>query len=150
MSDFVSNLPKVLSVFVMAFVYFWASIPAGLALGLGPVLVAVTAWLSYTAGVGLIVVIGKPVVDWLMKRFGSKLNANPNSLFRRAWDRFGLVGLSLLGPVTIGAQTSAALGLTLGVPPRKLLLGLALGAALWAVIITGAVLLGMVGAKSIH
>ena len=29
-------------------------------------------------------------------------------------------------------------------------LGLALGAALWAVLITGAVLLGVVGAKSIH
>ena len=150
MADLASNLPKVLSVFVMAFVYFWASIPAGFALGLGPVLVALTAWLSYTAGVALILVIGKPIVDWLMKRFGSKLNANPNSLFRRAWDRFGLVGLSLLGPITIGAQTSAALGLTLGVPPRKLLVGLALGAALWAVLITGAVLLGVAGAKSVH
>jgi hypothetical protein len=150
MSDLVSNLPKVLSVFAMAFIYFWASIPAGFALGLGPVLVAVTAWLSYTAGVGLILVIGKPIVDWLMKRFGSKLNANANSLFWRAWDRFGLVGLSLLGPITIGAQTSAALGLTLGVPPRKLLFGLALGAAVWAVVITGAVLLGVMGASNLR
>src|SRR5438876_2165265 len=77
MSDLAGILPKVLSVFAMAFIYFWASIPAGFALGLGPVIVAVTAWLSYTAGVALILVIGKPVVDWLMKRFGSKLNSNP-------------------------------------------------------------------------
>ena len=52
-------------------------------------------------------------------------------------------------PAALGIQTgtSAALGLTLGVPPRKLLMGLALGAALWAIVITGAVLLGVVGSS---
>src|SRR3954454_22552571 len=127
-------LPKLASVFGLAFFSFWASIPAGVALGVEPLFVGFTAWLSYTAGVVIVVVLGEPLRQRIMARFGGKIASNPNSPIRRAWDRYGLVGLSLLAPITTGAQIGAIIGLSLGVPPRRLIVGMAIGAAIWGAI----------------
>jgi len=140
-------LLKLGSIFALAFVYFWASIPAGLALHVTPVLVALTAWVSYIAGVIIIVLLGEPIRTRILKRFGGKVAANPNSPIRRAWDRFGLIGLSLLAPVTTGSQIGALIGLSLGVPPRKLIIGMSLGAGLWGAGITLAAVLGLMMAR---
>ncbi len=140
-------LPKLGSIFALAFIYFWASIPAGLALQVAPVIVALTAWISYTIGVIIVVLLGEPIRARLLKRFGGKAAANPNSAIRRVWDRFGLIGLSLLAPVTTGSQIGALIGLSLGVPPRKLIIGMALGAALWSAVITLAAVLGLAAVR---
>jgi hypothetical protein len=131
-----SMLPKLGSIFTLAFIYFWASIPAGIALAVPPVIVLLTAWLSYTAGVVVVVLLGAPARAALLKRFGGKVASNPDSLLQRAWTRFGVIGLALLAPVTTGAQIGALIGLSLGAPPRKLIWTMSLGAALWGMIIT--------------
>jgi hypothetical protein len=142
-------LPKLVGTFALAFVSFWASIPAGIALGLAPAIVAVTAWASYTAGVILVALLGEPLRARLLKRFGGRVASNPNSAIRRAWDRFGLIGLSLLAPVTTGAQIGAIIGLALGVPAPKLIAGMSLGAALWSIGITLAVVLGVAAVRPV-
>jgi len=142
-------LTQLLSVFGIAFLSLWAAIPAGLAMGLGPVAVAATTALSYACGVGIVVLLGQPVRDRIMKRFGGKVTTNPNSIINRAWRRFGVIGLALLAPMTTGAQIGAILGLTLGVPPRRLWVAMSLGAALWAALLTAAVMLGVLGARSL-
>jgi hypothetical protein len=141
------SLPALISalagIFGIAFFWFWGAIPAGLALGLNPILVAVTVWLSYVAGVVLVVVVGEPIRVRLMARFAKNGSDRSQSAIQRVWDRFGLIGLALLAPVTTGSQIGAALGLSLGVKPRQLVLGMALGAAAWAAVITLAALLGV-------
>jgi uncharacterized membrane protein len=144
-----SIVPQLLSVFGIAFLSFWASIPAGLALGLQPALVGLTAVMSYAAGVGLVAALGQPVRQRLLRRLGGKIASSPNSAIRRAWDRYGLVGLALLAPVTTGAQVGAALGLAFGVPPRRLFVAMSLGATLWALLITTAATLGILGVRSL-
>lgn len=144
-----SILPQLLSVFGIAFLSFWASIPAGLALGLQPVFVALTAVISYAAGVGLVVVLGEPLRQRLLRRFGGKVASDPNSAIRRAWDRYGLIGLALLAPITTGAQIGAILGLTFGAPPGRLFVAMSLGAVLWAALITTAATLGLLGVRSL-
>jgi uncharacterized membrane protein len=144
-----SILPQLLSVFGIAFFSFWASIPAGLALGVQPVLVALTAIVSYALGVGLIVVLGEPVRQRLLRRFGSRVTSDPESTIRRAWDRYGLIGLALLAPVTTGAQIGAIVGLTFGASPRRLFIAMSLGAVFWATVITTAVTLGILGVRTI-
>jgi uncharacterized membrane protein len=148
--DLVAALPRIVSVFALAFVSFWTSIPAGFALGLAPIVVAATAWLSYSAGVALVVVAGQPIRKWIASRLGNKVAANPDSTIRRVWERYGLVGFALLAPMTTGAQIGALLALSLGVPPRRILLAMSIGAALWAVLITGGIALGVTGAQAIH
>ena len=141
------NIAALISVFGIAFLYFWASIPAGIAQGLSPVLVVITASLSYAAGVGIVVLAGQPIRDWLMKRLGGKGAVNPNSTIRRVWDRYGLIGLALLAPVTVGAQTGAIIGISLNAPPRRLFILMSLGGLLWGIIVAVLVSLGVAAVK---
>jgi uncharacterized membrane protein len=150
MPDLLADLPKLLSVFGVAFLSLWASIPAGLALGLSPVPIVVTSGLSYAAGVGAVAFLGKPVRDWIMRRFGEKASADPNSAIRRAWDRYGLIGLALLAPITTGAQIGAAMGMALNAPPRRLFLLMSLGGLLWAILFAAAISLGIMGVQAVR
>ena len=136
-------LAKLGSVFGLAFFSFWAAISAGVLLNVSPLVVMFTAWASYMAGVLVVVVAGTPIRAYLLKRFGSKLTANRNGPIWRAWDRFGLLGLALLAPMTTGSQIGALIALSLGAPPRKLVFAMGLGAALWAAAVTLAVVLGL-------
>src|SRR3954468_11478864 len=132
-------LPAIISIFGLAFLYFIAAIPAGVALQLPIWVAAVTAGLSYAAGVVVVVLIGAPLRERLAKRFNISTTHDPNKLIWRVWDRYGLIGLSLLAPVTLGSQIGALIGLSLGVKPRSLVIGMSLGIIPWCVIISLAV-----------
>ena len=149
MEDLAVLLPKVISIFAMAFFYFWAAIPAGLALGLPPVLVIITTSLSYACGAAVVTLLGERVREWVMRRLGRKADVNPDSLIRRIWDKYGLVGLGLLAPVTVGAQIGAALGLAMNGQPRRLFLALALGGLAWSIALTIAISLGILGVTAV-
>ena len=148
--DAIGILPKLASIFAWAFVSFWTAIPAGLALGLTPIVVALTAWLSYSAGAALVILVGQPIRDRIAARLGSKATVNPDSTIWRVWERYGLIGLALLAPMTTGSHIGALLGLSLGAPSRRLLVALSLGAAVWAALITGGVMLGVMGAQAVR
>ncbi len=149
MSGILADLPKIASVFGVAFLSLWAAIPTGLALGLEPVTVASTTAVSYASGVVLVVLVGRPVREWLAKRLKLKTGGDPNSPIWRAWERFGVVGFGLMAPMLVGAQGGAVIGLALGVPPRRLTLWMTLGGILWAAIITVVVVAGVLGARTI-
>ncbi|MBL8119954.1 MAG: hypothetical protein J0L63_17900 [Anaerolineae bacterium] len=136
-------LAGVMSTFGLGFFYFIASIPAGMALGLPGWVAAVTAWLSYTLGVVLVVAVGAPVRAWLARRFKLADEPDPDKLIWRIWKRYGLAGLALLAPVTVGSQIGALLGVSMGVKPRALLVGMSLGVAVWCAGIALAVTLGV-------
>ena len=136
-------LPAIISNFGLAFLYFIAAIPAGVALQLPIWIAALTAGLSYAAGVIVVVLIGAPLRERLAKRFNISTTHDSNKLIWRVWDRYGLIGLSLLAPVTLGAQIGALIGLSLGVKPRSLVIGMALGIVPWCIIIGAAVALGL-------
>lgn len=141
------SLPALLSVFGVAFLSLWASIPAGLALRLNPVPIIITATLAYAVGVAVVALPGQRVRAWLMNKLGKRATVNPDSLIGRAWKRFGLPGLALLAPVTTGAQIGAVIGLTFDVPPARLLLWMTFGALVWAIVLTVAISLGILGVQ---
>jgi hypothetical protein len=136
-------LPAIISTFGLAFFYFIAAIPAGTALGLPIWVAALTAGVSYAAGVIVVVLIGAPLRERIIKRFNISTTHDPNKLIWRVWDRYGLIGLSLLAPVTLGAQIGALIGLSLGVKPRSLVIGMSLGIIPWCIGIGVAVALGL-------
>ncbi len=137
------NVAALVSVFGIAFLSLWASIPAGIALSLHPLLVVATAALSYACGVALVVIAGQPVRDWIMRRLGGRASSNPDSAIRRVWNRYGLIGLALLAPVTVGAQVGAIIGMSLNAPPRRLFVWMSLGGLLWSVAFAAAISLGV-------
>ncbi|MBA3874737.1 MAG: small multi-drug export protein, partial [Anaerolineae bacterium] len=91
----------------------------------------------------VIVLVGAPLRERLTKRFNISTTHDPNKLIWRVWDRYGLIGLSLLAPITLGAQIGALIGLSLGVKPRSLVIGMALGVVPWCVGIGMAVAFGL-------
>ena len=131
------------SVFGVAFLSLWASIPAGLVLGVHVIAVVVTAAVSYACGVGLIVLVGQPVRQRILRRFGCQAAGNPDSAIMRVWNRYGVIGLSLLAPVTTGAQIGAIIGMSLNAPPRRLFVWMSLGGLAWAVVFAALISLGV-------
>ncbi|MBC7815236.1 MAG: small multi-drug export protein [Burkholderiales bacterium] len=144
-------LPQLVSVFGLAFINLWSAVLLGLALSLSPVLVVITTSLSYTCGVIVVLLLGQPIRDRIMARFGGKLNDNANreGFIWRVWDRFGVIGLGLFAPITVGAQIGAILGLSLNAPPRRLLLWMAIGALLWSIVVIIAASIGILGVQSV-
>jgi len=136
-------VPAILSTFGLAFFWFIGAIPAGMVLKLSPLLAATVGWSAYVAGVLLILLAGVPLRQWLMRRFDVSMEPDPQKLFWRIWDRYALAGLAVLAPVTLGSHIGALIGLTMGIPPRRLLLAMALGGLLWTLLITLAAVLGV-------
>lgn len=141
------NLAGVISTFGVAFLSLWASIPAGIALGLSPVIVVITAAISYACGVGVVLIIGQPLRERILKHFGGQASSNPDSTIRRVWNRYGLIGLALLAPITAGAQIGAIIGLSLNAPPRRLFVLMSLGGLLWAIVVAVLISLGVAVVK---
>jgi hypothetical protein len=138
----IDQVPAVLSTFGLAFFWFIGAIPAGMVLKLSPLVAALAAWSAYVAGVLLILLAGTPLRQWIVRRFKIDLNPKPASLVWRILDRYALAGLALLAPVTLGSHMGALLGLALGIPPRRLLLAMGLGALAWTILITLVSVLG--------
>lgn len=147
LDNLAADLPKIISIFGLAWLYFWPSIPAGLALGLSPLVVIITTALSYASGAAVITLLGGPLRTWLMKRIGNRASANPGSRLYRIWERFGMIGLGLAAPMTVGAQIGAAIGMALNAPPRRLFLWMVLGGLLWSIVLTVLVSLGVLGVQ---
>ena len=112
-------------------------------------MVIITTSLSYACGVAVVTLLGERVREWVMRRLGRKADANPDSLIRRIWQKYGLIGLGLLAPMTVGAQIGAAVGLALNGQPRRLFLALALGGLVWSIALTVAVSLGILGVNAV-
>jgi hypothetical protein len=138
------NLPALVSVFGLAFVYMLGAIPLGLGLRLSPVTIIITATLAYAAGVAIVVLPGQRVRDWLTKKLGDRATIKPDSFVGKIWARFGLPGLGLIAPVTTGAQIGALIGLAFNASPRALLFWMTLGGLLWTIVLTLLVTAGLV------
>jgi hypothetical protein len=148
--DILVLIPKVVSIFALAFFYFWPAIPAGLALGLSPLLVTLTTSLSYACGVAVVTLLGERVRAWVMRRLGRKAEINADSFLSRIWEKYGMVGLGLLAPMTVGAQIGAAIGLALNGKPRSLFIALSLGGLAWSIALTAAVTLGVLSVNAVR
>ena len=136
-------LPAVASTFTLAFFYFIGAVPAGTALGLPPFAAALVAWASYSCGVALVAFGGAPLRKGLIRRFRLSFEPDPKQLFWRVWARYGMPGLALLAPVTLGSQMGALIGLALGTRPLSLVGWMTVGAALWSGVIALVVTLGL-------
>lgn len=142
------ELLKGASVFALAFVSLWSSIVLGVALGLHPAAIVALASLSYIGGVLLVIAAGEPLRLWLMKWLGKDPHAPPSGRMWALWERYGVLGLGLAAPMTLGAHAGAALGVALRVEPRRLVLSMAFGGLVWSVLLTAAVSLGLIGAQA--
>ena len=130
-------MSSLLTAFGLGFLYFISAIPAGVALGMPVWAVAAVAWLGYSLGGAVILLLGVPAQEWLRKKWKISLSPDPTKLFWRIFERYGVIGLGLIAPITIGPQLTALLLLTLGIKPGKIFFAIALGAIPWVLLFAG-------------
>ncbi len=143
-------LPKLATVFVLAVAELWAAVPAGLALGLSPVAVGITAAAGAVVGAVGVALLGDRARRWLLRQHAGPGGAEPHGALRRVWERFGVAGLGLLAPLLVGAPLGTVLGIVLGVPLGRLLGWMSMGIVLWSALLTGAGALGLVGLDTLR
>lgn len=120
--------------FGLGFVYFISAVPAGAAAGAAVWTAALAAWLGYSAGGLVVLIAGAPLREWVVRKLKVPVQRDPSKLVWRVWDRWGLTGLGLLAPVTIGPQASAVLALAIGEKTPRILAALSLGVVPWCVV----------------
>ena len=129
--------------FGLGFIYFIAAIPSGVAAGAIVPLATFAAWAGYSVGAVVVVLAGVPARNWLVKQFHIPLDRDPKKLIWRIWSRWGLIGLGLIAPVTIGPQIGAALALAVGEKPLQVWLSLSVGVVPWCVLFGALVAAGV-------
>lgn len=136
-------MSSLLTAFGLGFLYFISAIPTAVALGASVWMAAAGAWLGYSAGGIIILLLGVPAQEWILRRWNFSLAPlmNPclrqDKLFWRVLDRYGIVGLGLIAPITIGPQLAALVLLTLRINPKKIAIAISLGVLPWILVFVG-------------
>lgn len=125
---------KLVVLFALGVAELWTAAPAGMAMGLDPLLVCLVAASGAVCGGTAVVLLGERVKAWLQKRKKRERLEAKRGLLWRVWQRHGVIGWGLLAPLLVGSPLGAALGLVLGAPPRRLLPWLAAGSVLWSIV----------------
>jgi len=129
--------------FGLGFLYFISAIPAGAAAGLPLWLAAGAAWAGYSCGALVVLLAGAPLRNWLVRKLKIPVQRDPAKLVWRIWDKWGLAGLGLLAPVTIGPQAGSILALAIGERPGRILLAISLGVLPWCLLFAALVGFGI-------
>jgi len=136
---------KLFTVLGVSDLELWGGIPAGLALGLHPLAVGITAAAGAILALLVVLILGDRMRQWLLPRHGSGREDTRAGRVRQIWERYGVVGLGLLAPLVTGAPLGGVVGLSLGAPVRSLLLWMTVGTILRRTGLTAAAWLGLSG-----
>ncbi len=134
-----NQLLKLLSTAAAGALDVWVGIITGVALGLSPALSGAISIASALAGVTIVVAVGGRLSQLIYR---SRHLAKRRERIERVWKRYGIPGLGLQAPLLTGPILATLLALTLGAPPRPLLLWMLASVVFWGVVLTGGVALG--------
>ncbi|QMT18650.1 small multi-drug export protein [Planococcus maritimus] len=108
-------------------------IPLGIVWGLSPAWVMITAFAGNMLTVMLLIVGFDKFRIWYDKRQQEKGKepSKKNDRAVRVWNKYGLPGLSLLGPILIGTHIAAFIGMTLGATKRNTTIWMIISIGVW-------------------
>ncbi|SDQ93580.1 small multi-drug export protein [Natronobacterium texcoconense] len=114
-------------------------IPIAIGLGLDPVLTGAVAFAGNVLSVYALVVFYRRVANWLQRRRDDE--SEPSDRYaraRRLWDRYGLPGLALGGPVLAGVHVAALVALLAGSRSRTVAAWMTTGIFVWTIVLVAA------------
>ena len=113
-----------------------AAVIAGILFGLDPVLTVLFAVLGNTITIVIFAYGASAIRSWIMKKRELK-GKEPESprleKALKAFDKYGIYGLGLLGPALIGTQFAALGAVAAGVKPLKASIVVTVGMIVWIV-----------------
>lgn len=110
-------------------------VPFGIVIGLSPFWVMVTAIVGNLSTVLALIFAFEKIKVWYDNR--RKKQTHPSKRRNRAiksWEKYGLPGLALLGPILIGTHIAAFLGLLFGARKKPMIGWMVLSIILWVFI----------------
>ncbi|WP_121613387.1 small multi-drug export protein [Mesobacillus foraminis] len=129
-------------IFVIAFAP-WMDVsivaPLGVAWGLHPLGVAITAFSGNFLLVLLLGYFFKEFNRWRKKRREAKGITAPTKKEKKSreiWDRYGIPGLALLSPILVGTDIAAVIALTFGSSRLQVISWMTVSLAVWTAIFT--------------
>ena len=112
-----------------------AVVPAGIVFGLDPLAVVVAAVIGNGLTIFLFAYLGSSIRGRIIKKRLANGKSGESPKFDKAlkaFDKYGIYGLSVLGPLIIGTQFAAAAAVAAGVKPLRASLIVTLSMVLWA------------------
>jgi hypothetical protein len=140
MGFWIDTLLEIFLTAALGAVDLWLGLPAGLAVGLPPVVAGAAATVGGVLGVLVLVKAGGRLQRWVEER---GLFSRRRKRVERLWNRYGIPGMALQAPMLTGAPLATIISLGLGASPRGLLIWMTASLVLWGAVLTGAAALGL-------
>lgn len=115
-----------------------AVVPAGILVGLDPVLTVIAAATGNAITIFLFAYAGSSIRSWIIKRREAKGKSGDSPKYQKAiaaFDKYGIWGMAALGPILIGTQFAAAASVAAGVKPLKVSILITASMVIWATVI---------------
>lgn len=111
-------------------------IPLGIIWGLSPFWVMVLAFVGNMATVLPLIIGFERFRIWYAKRQEAKGRPENKKSERaiRIWNKYGLPGLAMLGPILIGTHIAAFIGMSLGATKKNTTLWLTISIGVWTLV----------------
>ena len=112
-----------------------AVVPAGILFGLDPVLTVIAAATGNIITIAGFAYGGNSIRSWIVRRrlAKGKDGESPKLIkAQQAFDKYGIYGMAVLGPILIGTQFAAAASVAAGVKPLKVSILISASMVLWA------------------
>lgn len=115
-----------------------AVVPSGIILGLNPTATVTAAILGNAITIFLFAYLGSTIREKIIARRIAKGKSAESPKFDKAlkaFDKYGIYGMALLGPIIIGTQFAAAASVAAGVKPLRVSILITTSMILWATLI---------------
>lgn len=140
---------RYLLVFVLAMIPAiepFVVIPVAIGLGLDPLGTGVAAFAGSATAMAAIAIFQQRVIGWWHRRRTrtrgeDSVPMNSSTRYRRArraWDRYGLPGLALVGPILVGIHLTILFALLVDDRPRTTVGWLTVGLGAWTIVLVSA------------
>ncbi|MBP6144928.1 MAG: hypothetical protein KA445_04770 [Sediminibacterium sp.] len=120
-------LYKILTVAGLATFEIYAAIPAGFAFKLSPFVIFLASAIGGLLGVFVAAYLGDIIKKWISKFRKPKVAKSEPGFVLKIWEKYGVIGLGLLGTMTVGAPISIGVGVGFNVPTNKMVFWCCLG-----------------------
>lgn len=135
---------KILTVAGLASFEIYAAIPAGFAFGLSPLTIFLATIAGGLSGVFVTAFLGDKLRRLFTKKRAVQEPKPKTGIGYRIWNKYGIIGLGVLGTMTIGGPASIAIGLGFNASLQRLLTWCCIGVVARCLLFT---LIGHYGAQ---
>lgn len=129
-------LLKLLAIAGLASFEMYAAIPTGFALGIPPLLICLASIIGGVGGVFISAFLGDRIKSFFLRFQKPKRDKPKTGLIYRIWNNYGVIGLGLLGTMTVGAPISVAVGISLNASFQKLVTWCCIGVVTRCIVFT--------------